>query len=254
MKIIVKTPEQINGIRQASILAANTLKFAEQTIKIGMSSDELDTLIYNYIKEAGGIPACLGYMNFPASCCISVNEMVCHGIPDNRKFKNGDIVKVDVATILNGYFGDNCATFAIGEVSTEAKKLIEVTKECLQLGIEEVKPNAYLNNIGKAITKHAKKYNYGVVFEYAGHGVGCKFHEPPHISHAESKINGPKMIPGWVFTIEPMINLGVPNTLINEADKWTVRTADGKLSAQFEHTILVTENGHEILTIPTIGE
>lgn len=251
-KIVVKNNYQIEGIRKASVLAANTLKFAGEQIKIGMTSDELDTIIYDYVNSNGGIPATLGYMGFPKSCCISINEIVCHGIPNDRQFKNGDIVKVDVATILNNFFGDNCATFAIGEISEDAKKIMTVAKECLQKGIDEVKPNAFLNNIGKAITKHAHANSCGVVFEYAGHGVGLNFHEPPNISHSALSVNGPKMLPGWVFTIEPMINLGVPNTLINETDGWTVRTADGKLSAQFEHTILVTKNGYEILTIPTI--
>jgi len=253
--VIVKTPTQIAGIRKSSVLAADALQYAGEQIQAGMTSLELNDLVHNYIVERGGIPATLGYpgsvSRYPKSCCISINEVVCHGIPDNRKFVEGDVVKVDIATILDTWFGDNCATFAIGEVSPEAKKLIRVTQECLEKGIAAVKPYKHLNEIGKAITKHARSNGCSVVFEYAGHGVGCQFHEHPNVSHAELRVLGPKMLPGWVFTIEPMINLGVPNTLLNEADGWTVRTADGKLSAQFEHTILVTEAGYEILTIPT---
>ncbi len=249
--VLVKTPEQIAGIRKSSILAANTLQFAKKQIKAGMTSEELDDLIYEYITKHNGIPATLGYMNYPKSSCISINEVVCHGIPDQTAFKEGDIVKVDIATILDGYYGDNCATFSIGQISNEAQELIDITKRCLELGIDEVQPGQPLNNIGKAITNYAQFKQHSVVYEYAGHGVGCEFHEAPNVSHAALRIPGPIMQPGWVFTIEPMINTGVPKTMLNEADGWTVSTADGNLSAQFEHTILVTENGHEILTIPT---
>lgn len=245
----VKTLEQIEGIRKASVLAANTLKYAGRMIQAGMRSEMLDALIYEYIKNAGGIPATLGYSGYPASSCISVNEIVCHGIPDKREFRDGDIVKVDIATILNGYYGDNCATFAIGEVSEDAKHVIRVSEECLYKGIEVVKPDNYLNQIGTVITAHAESQGCSVVYEYSGHGVGLAFHEAPKVSHAAVRTRGPKMLPGWIFTIEPMINIGNPKTRLNETDGWTISTKDGSLSAQFEHTILVTETGCEILTL-----
>lgn len=248
-KPTVKTEEQIEGIRKSSVLAANTLKYAGKMIQPGMRSELLDALVYEYIKDAGATPATLGYGGFPASSCISVNEVVCHGIPDKREFRDGDIVKVDIATILDGYFGDNCATFAIGEVSDDAKKVMRVAEECLYKGIEVVKPDRHLNDIANAITRHAVSEGCSVVYEYAGHGVGLQFHEAPNVSHAAVRPRGPKMKSGWIFTIEPMINLGDPETLLNEADGWTVTTKDGSLSAQFEHTILLTDTGCEILTV-----
>lgn len=250
-KILVKNKEQIYGIRKACKLAANTLKFAGENIKEGITANYLNDIIHNFILKYKGKPATLGYLNFPKSCCISINEQVCHGIPNDTVFKNGDIVKVDVATIFNGYFGDNCATFPVGEISIQAENLIKITKECLDLGIKQVKPNNYLNNIGNTIYNHATKNNYGVVFQYAGHGVGCEFHEAPNVSHTKSKDLGPKMQTGWIFTIEPMINIGNPVTFVNESDGWTVSTIDKSLSAQFEHTVLVTNDGYEILTIPS---
>lgn len=248
-KILVKNKEQIFGIRKACKLACQTLKFAEELVKPGVSTEYLNDLIHDFIIKNRGKPATLGYRNFPKSCCISINEVVCHGIPNKQVLLEGDIVKIDVATILNGFYGDNCATFPVGNISDVAKNLINVTKDCLQIGINEVKPNAFLNNIGNAIYNHATKNNYSVVFQYAGHGVGCEFHEEPNIIHTKSKDLGPKFQPGWIFTIEPMINIGSPFTMINEVDKWTVSTVDKSLSAQFEHTILVTNDGYEILTI-----
>lgn len=249
MKPIIKNKKQIKGIRKSCRLAANTLKFAEKIMKSGMKSEDLDNEIREYIYSHGGIPATLGYQNYKKSCCISVNEVVCHGVPDSRKFQNGDIVKVDVATILKGYYGDNCSTFVVGEVTQEASELMRVAKECLYKGIEICGPNVKISKIGEVIQSHAENHGFSVVYQYAGHGVGCQFHEAPSISHtAEGNIDI-NMEPGWIFTIEPMINQGQPATVLNEVDGWTVSTIDGKLSAQYEHTVLIKENGYEILTL-----
>jgi methionyl aminopeptidase len=246
-----KTPKQIEGIRKSCTLAADALQFAGQTIEEGMTSNQLDLLVKKFIEEKGGTPAPLGYMGFPKSTCISINEVICHGIPNEKTFKDGDIVKVDVSTILDGFYGDNCATFKIGNVSPKAQKLINVTKECLKRGMDAVKPGVPLNNVGTAIEKYATKQGFSVVYEYSGHGTGLEFHEAPTITHIDVKSPGPTIKPNWIFTIEPMINAGKPKSLLIE-DGWTVETLDGKLSAQFEHTILVTDNGYEILTLPTV--
>lgn len=248
-KIIIKTPEQIEGIRKSSQLAAKTLKYIEQFVKEGISTEFLDQKIEAFIREHAAIPATLGYSGYPKSSCISLNEVVCHGIPSEKTIlKNGDILNIDVTTILDGYFGDTSKMYTVGEVSAEAQKLIEVTEHCLNLGIQQVKPNNYFGNIGFAIGRYAKAKGYSVVYEFCGHGVGLQFHEAPQVDHSARRNKVPKMKPGMTFTIEPMINMGKPTTIIDEEDGWTARTVDNKLSAQFEHTILVTETGYEILT------
>jgi len=248
-KIIIKTPEQIDGIRKSSKLAGQTLEYIASFVKEGVSTEYLDQKIEAYIRENGAIPATLGYSGYPKSCCISLNEVVCHGIPnENTILKNGDILNIDVTTILNGYFGDTSKMFTIGEVSQVALDLIEVTKHSLDLGIQQVKPGNQFGNIGFAISKYVKSQGFSVVYEYCGHGVGIEFHEEPQVDHTSRRNTGPIMKPGMTFTIEPMINQGRPGTEVDKLDKWTARTVDKKLSAQFEHTILITETGYEVLT------
>lgn len=248
-KIIIKTPEQIEGIRKSSKLAGQTLEYIAKFVKEGVSTEFLDHEIESFMRKHGAIPATLGYSGFPKSCCISLNEVVCHGIPTKEiVLKNGDILNIDVTTILGGYFGDTSKMFTIGEISPIARELIEVTKHSMDLGIQQVKPGNNFGNIGFAIGKYVKSKGFSVVYEYCGHGVGIQFHEEPQIDHTSRRNTGPIMKPGMTFTIEPMINQGRPGTIVDKSDKWTARTVDKKLSAQFEHTILVTETGFEVLT------
>ncbi len=251
MSIIIKTPEQIEGIRKSSRLAANVLKYIEPYVVAGVSTEHLDNLILKYIEDNGAISATLGYNGFPKASCISLNEVVCHGIPsESIVLKEGDIVNIDVTTILNGYYGDTSTMFLIGNVSDEAMKLVEATKHCLNLGIQQVKPGAYFGDIGFVIARYAQSKGYSVVYEFCGHGVGIDFHEEPQVEHIARRGSGKKMREGMIFTVEPMINMGKPRVTIDTKDGWTARTIDGKLSAQFEHTVLVTPTGYEILTLP----
>ena len=249
MSIIIKTPEQIEGIRKSSQLAGNTLKMIEGYIKEGVTTEYLDKIIEEYIRDHGAIPATLGYNGYTKSSCISPNEVVCHGVPSpNIILKPGDIFNIDVTTILNGYFGDTNKMYTIGEISEQAKKLIDVTHHSLSLGIQQVKPGNYFGNIGFAISRYVQMKDFSVVYEFCGHGVGLEFHEEPQVEHIARRNSGAKMQPGMVFTIEPMINEGKARTRVDKTDGWTARTIDGKLSAQFEHTILVTDIGYEVLT------
>lgn len=248
-KIIIKTPAQIEGIRKSSKLAGQSLEYIAEFVKEGVSTEFLNRKIDEFIRKNGAIAATLGYSGFPKSCCISLNEVVCHGIPsENTILKNGDILNIDVTTILDGYFGDTSKMYSIGEVSTVALNLIEVTKHSMDLGIQQVRPGNNFGNIGHAISTYVKAKGYSVVYEFCGHGVGLKFHEEPQIDHSSRRNTGPVMKPGMTFTIEPMINEGRPGTLVDKIDKWTARTVDKKLSAQFEHTILITETGYEVLS------
>lgn len=248
-KIVIKTPEQIEGIRQSSRLAAQTLNYAEQFVKEGMNTEFIDDKIEAFIRSHGAIPATLGYNGYPKSSCISPNNIICHGIPSKDTIlKNGDILNIDVTTILNGYFGDTSRMFTVGEVSDAAEDLIDTTWHCLDLAIEQVKPGNRFGNIGFVISRYAKAHGYSVVYEFCGHGVGIEFHEEPQVDHASRRNTGPEMKPGMIFTIEPMINQGKPRASIDKNDGWTARTIDNKLSAQFEHTILVTKTGYEVLT------
>lgn len=248
-KIIIKTSEQIEGIRQSSQLAGLTLKYISEFVKPGVSTEYLDQKIEEFILEHGAVPATKGYNGFPKSSCISPNEVVCHGIPSGKiTLKEGDIINIDVTTILNGYYGDTSKMFYIGEVSEKARRLVETTKHCLALGIQQVKPGNYFGNIGFVISRYAKAQGYSVVYEFCGHGVGLQFHEEPQVDHTSRRNTGPLMQPGMIFTIEPMINEGRPTTRVDKVDGWTARTVDNRLSAQFEHTILVTPSGFEVLT------
>lgn len=248
-KIIIKTPGQIEGIRKSSKLAASALVYVSEFVKEGVSTEFLDQKIESFIRANGAIPATLGYNGYPKSSCISLNEVVCHGIPSPKTIlKNGDILNIDVTTILNGYYGDTSKMYTVGQVSEAASELIEVAEHCLNLGIQQVFPGNYFGNIGFVIDRYARAKGYSVVYEFCGHGVGIHFHEAPQVDHAARRNSGSKMRPGMTFTIEPMINIGKPGTVVDEKDGWTARTVDNKLSAQFEHTILVTDTGYEILT------
>lgn len=248
MAITIKTPEQIEGVRKSSHLAAETLKYMEQFIKPGVKTIELDKICEDFVRSHGATPATKGYRGFKHSCCISVNEVICHGVPNETELQIGDILNIDVTTILNGYFGDTCKMYYVGESSDYARRLVDTTKECLRIGLEQCFPGNHLNNIGYHISEHAHKHGYSVVYEFCGHGVGLKFHEEPDVSHIADKNTGPILKPGMIFTIEPMINAGKARCKIDRKDGWTARTIDGKLSAQFEHTVLITETGFEALT------
>ena len=246
---LLKTPEQIEGIRQSSKLNIAILDEIEKQIHIGMSTEEIDRLVYDMTKEMGGIPAPLGYEGFPKSVCTSINEVVCHGIPcKERLLKDGDIVNVDVSTIYQGYFSDSSRMFMLGNVDSETQKLVKVAKECIDVGLEQVKPWNFLGDMAQANNDHAKANGYSIVREIGGHGVGLEFHEEPFVSYVTSKGTEMLMVPGMVFTIEPMVNMGKADIYIDDQDGWTVYTDDGKPSAQWEVTLVVTEDGYEILT------
>ena len=246
---LIKTPEQIEGIRRSGVVNTGVLDLIAREIKEGMSTAAIDKLVYDYTVSHGAIPAPLNYEGFPKSVCTSINDVVCHGIPDEKEIlRDGDIVNVDVSTILDGYYSDASRMFMIGNVSPEKKRLVEVTKECLQIGMEAAKPFGFVGDIGYAIQKHAQKNGYSVVRDLCGHGVGLAFHEEPEVLHFGRKGTGMLLVPGMVFTIEPMINMGRYEVYIDEDDGWTVLTDDGLPSAQWEHTFVMTDHGLEILT------
>lgn len=246
---LLKTPEQIEGIRQSGVINTGVLDLIEKEIKAGMSTLEIDQLVYDYTVGHGAIPAPLNYEGFPKSVCTSINEVVCHGIPSaDVILKEGDIINVDVSTILNGYYSDASRMFIIGETTPEKKRLVDVTLECLHIGMEVAKPFSFVGDIGHAIQQYAEKNGYSVVRDLCGHGVGLAFHEEPEVAHFGRKNTGMLLVPGMVFTIEPMINMGRYEVEWNRKDGWTVTTRDGLPSAQWEHTFLMTETGLEILT------
>lgn len=246
---LIKTPEQIEGIRRSGVVNTGVLDLVAQEIKEGMSTAAIDKLVYDYTMDHGAIPAPLNYEGFPKSVCTSINEVVCHGIPSEHEIlRDGDIINVDVSTILDGYYSDASRMFMIGNVSPEKRRLVEVTKECLEIGREAAKPFGFVGDIGHAIQKHAEKNGYSVVRDLCGHGVGLAFHEEPEVCHFGRKGTGMLLVPGMVFTIEPMINMGTWHVFIDEADGWTVVTEDELPSAQWEHTFVMTETGLEVLT------
>ncbi len=248
-KNLIKTKEQIEGIKKSAEINNGLLDLIGENIKEGMTTEEIDKLAYDYTISKGGIPADLNYDGFPKSICVSVNNEVCHGIPSNDVIlKSGDIVNVDATTILNGYYSDASRMFMIGEVNEEAKNLVQVSKECLNKGLETVKPWGFLGDIGAAIQEYAESNGYSVVREFGGHGVGLDIHEEPFVYHFGKRGTDMVLAPGMVFTIEPMINAGSHEIFIDENDGWTVLTADGSLSAQWEHTVLVTEEGIEVIS------
>ena len=244
---IIKNQEQIEKIKESAKINNAILDLVGEKIKAGMTTNEIDKIVYDYTISQGAEPAPLGFHGYPKSCCTSVNNQICHGIPDDYVLQDGDIINVDVSTIYNGYFSDASRMYMIGEVSEEAKRLVEVTKECMLKGIEAVKPWTRLGNVSHAVQEHAEKNGYSVVREFGGHGIGLEFHEDPFVFHYGDKEEGMLMVPGMIFTIEPMINEGHHELFIDEDNGWTSYTEDGKLSAQWENMILVTEDGYEIL-------
>lgn len=246
---ILKTGEQIEGIRASSKLNIAVLDAVGKMIGPGVNTQQIDDLVHDMTVSMGGIPAPLNYEGFPKSVCTSINEVVCHGIPSKDVvLKEGDIVNVDVSTIYKGYFSDSSRMYCIGEVSEEKKKLVQVTKECVEKGLEMVKPWNFLGDMAQVINDHAKANGYSVVVEIGGHGVGLEFHEEPFVSYVTKAGTEMLMVPGMVFTIEPMVNMGTSEIYIDDKDGWTVYTEDGKPSAQWEITVAVTNDGHEVLT------
>ncbi|MDE7048763.1 methionyl aminopeptidase [Parablautia intestinalis] len=246
---ILKTREQIEGIRASSVINIAVLDAVGKMIGPGVSTWEIDELVHDMTVQMGGVPAPLGYEGFPKSVCTSINEVVCHGIPSKDVIlKEGDIVNVDVSTLYKGYFSDSSRMYCIGEVSEEKKKLVEVTRECMEKGIAMVQPWNFLGDMAQAVNDHAKANGYSIVVEIGGHGIGLEFHEEPFVSYVTSAGTEMLMVPGMVFTIEPMVNMGSSEIFTDKNDGWTVYTKDKKPSAQWEVTVAVTENGHEVLT------
>lgn len=245
---IIKTPEQIEGIKESCKINIAILDYISENIKAGMSTEEINEMVHNKTTDLGGVPAPLGYNGFPKSVCTSVNEQVCHGIPSEEVIlQEGDIINIDVSTIYKGYFSDSSRMFMIGEVSEEKKRLVQVAKECVEIGLKEVKPWGFLGDMGQAVNEHAKKNGYSVVREIGGHGVGLEFHEEPWVSYVSKKGTQMLLVPGMIFTIEPMVNMGDDEIYIDEVDDWQVYTEDGLPSAQWEVMVLVTETGYEVL-------
>ena len=244
---IERSSEYIEGMRKSCRLAADTLDMVANRIRIGITTDTINTWVHEYTLDHGAIPAPLNYKGFPKSTCTSLNEVICHGIPDHTVIKEGDIINVDITCNLDGYFGDTSKTFLMGECSPDAKKITAVAEECLKRGIQAVTPYGRMGDIGAAIQAYAHSQGCSVVEKFVGHGVGRQFHENPQVPHFGKKGTGVRLLPGMFFTIEPMINLGDKDLYILE-DNWTAVTIDGRLSAQFEHTIFLTETGAEVLT------
>jgi len=245
--VSIKTLKEVDGIRVASVMAAETLLAVGRLMRAGITTEDINTFVHEDTVRRGGWPAPLNYHGFPKSVCTSVNEVVCHGIPDGRRLEPGDIINVDVTTIYEGFFGDTSATFYIGPPSAEAKHVTEVSRKSLDIGIAQVREGARLGDIGAAIQEFAEGHGCSVVRAFVGHGIGRKFHEPPQVQHVGKWGSGMRLKAGMCFTIEPMINIGHYDIEIL-ADKWTAITTDGSLSAQFEHTVVVTKNGCEVLT------
>ena len=248
-RTLIKTPEQIEGIRRSGVVNTGVLDLVASEIRAGMSTAEIDRLVYEYTMDHGAIPAPLNYEGFPKSVCTSVNEVVCHGIPsEDEILEEGDIINVDVSTILDGYYSDASRMFVIGETTPEKQRLVDVARECLEIGMKAAQPWGFVGDIGKAIGKHAHKNGFSVVRDMCGHGVGLEFHEEPEVDHYDTRRRGMLLVPGMTFTIEPMINMGTWEVFVDEEDDWTVVTEDELPSAQWEHTFVMTEHGLEILT------
>ena len=245
---LIKNQEQIEGIRESAKINIAVLDYVAEHIKAGVTTQQIDDWVYEQTISRSAIPAPLNYEGFPKSVCTSINNQVCHGIPsEDIVLEEGDIINVDVSTIYHGYFSDSSRMFCIGEVSPEKKKLVEVTKECVELGLKQVKPWGFLGDMGQAVHDHAKANGYTVVREIGGHGVGLEFHEDPYVSYVSEKGHGMVMAPGMIFTIEPMVNMGTDKIFVDEYDDWTVYTEDDQPSAQWEIQVLVTEDGYEVL-------
>ena len=245
---MIKTPEQIAGIKESAKVNIEILDYVAEHIKEGVTTQEIDNWVADITAKAGAVAAPLNYDGFPKSVCTSINEQVCHGIPsDDIVLKDGDIINVDVSTILNGYYSDSSRMFCIGNVSEEKKKLVEVTRQCVEKGLEQVKPWGYLGDMSQAVYEHAHANGYSVVREIGGHGIGLEFHEDPWVGYIGKAGTGMLLVPGMMFTIEPMINMGSHEIFVDDTDGWTIYTEDGKPSAQWEIMVLVTEQGCEVI-------
>ncbi len=252
--ITIHTPEEYEGMRKAGRLAAEVLDMIGEHVQVGVSTEELDQLCHDFMVNAGSVPATLGYKGYPKSSCISINHVVCHGIPSpDKKLRDGDILNIDVTCILDGWFGDNSRMYVAGKLSRKAERLIQVTHDALMIGIDQVKPGNTFGDIGAAIQRYAESKRCSVVRDFCGHGLGRVFHSPPNVLHYGRWGSGPVLEEGMFFTIEPMINLGRPETKVL-ADDWTAVTKDKSLSAQFEHSIGVTADGYEIFTLSPAGK
>jgi len=246
---IIKTPEQVEGIKRSAVINIAVLDEIGEKIREGMSTQQIDDIVMTTTKKMGGVPADLGYYGFPKSVCTSINDEVCHGIPsDDIILKEGDIINVDCSTILDGYYSDSSRMFCIGKVSPEKEKLVRVTKECMDIGVKNVIPWHFLGDMGSAVHQHALENGFTVVEEIGGHGCGCEFHEDPYVSYVSEPGTEMLMVPGMCFTIEPMVNAGTNRIYEDEDNGWTIYTEDGRPSAQWEVQVLVTETGCEILT------
>lgn len=245
---IIKTPEQIAGIKESAKVNIEILDYVSEHIREGVTTQEIDNWVVDITAKAGAVAAPLNYDGFPKSVCTSINEQVCHGIPsEDIVLKDGDIINVDVSTILNGYYSDSSRMFCIGNVSEEKKKLVEVTRQCVEKGLEQVKPWGYLGDMSQAVYEHAHANGYSVVREIGGHGIGLEFHEDPWVGYIGKAGTGMLLVPGMMFTIEPMINMGSHEIFVDDTDGWTIYTEDGKPSAQWEIMVLVTEQGYEVI-------
>ena len=245
---LIKTPQQVEKIKESCKINVAVLDYVENHIRAGISTEEINRWVHEETIKRGAIPAPLDYEGYPKSVCTSINDVVCHGIPSEHEIlKEGDIVNVDVSTIYHGYYSDSSRMFCIGQVSEEKKKLVDVTKECVEIGISRVKPWTPIGNMGHAVHEHALANGYSVVREIGGHGIGLDFHEDPWVSYTSEEGSGVLMVPGMMFTIEPMVNMGESGIRTDEEDGWTVRTEDGKPSAQWEVTVLVTEDGCDVI-------
>jgi methionyl aminopeptidase len=246
---IIKNEEQLQGMRRSSRVNVAVLDYVAEHICAGMPTSEIDRLVYEKTTELGGIPAPLNYEGYPKSVCTSINNQVCHGIPsEDVLLCDGDIVNVDCSTILDGYFSDSSRMFCIGDVAPDLRHLVDVAKECVELGLEQVRPWGHLGDMGQAINDHARANGFSVVEDVGGHGIGLEFHEDPYVCYTTRKGTDMLMVPGMVFTIEPMVNMGVPDVFIDEENGWTVYTDDDEPSAQWEIMVLVTEDGHEVMS------
>ncbi len=245
---LLKTPEQIAGIKESAKINVAVLDYVAEHIKAGVTTNDINEWVDRVTREMGGIPAPLDYEGFPKSVCTSINDQVCHGIPDDTVLCDGDIINVDVSTILNGYFSDSSRMFCIGKVSPEKERLVRVTKECVELGLKEVKPWGFLGDMSQAVHDHAVANGYTVVREIGGHGVGLEFHEDPWVGYHSKKGTDMLLVPGMIFTIEPMVNMGKEDIVTDKSNGWEVSTKDGKPSAQWELMVLITEDGNEVLS------
>jgi methionyl aminopeptidase len=250
MAILLRSRQQIAKMREAGRLVAETFELLRPHVRPGVTTRELDQIAEKYIRSRGATPVYKGYNGFPAAICVAVNNVICHGFPSKTPLRQGDIVGIDIGARLNGWVGDSCVTYPVGQISPEASKLMQVAEESMWRGIRAAQSGKRLGDVGAAIQTYVEEHGCSIVREWTGHGVGEKLHEDPSVPHFGKPGSGILLRPGFIFTVEPMVNAGSYETVLDKKDGWTVRTADGSLSAQFEHSIVITDNGPEILTLP----